>query len=298
MKDMPAKRRFKFNENRNGDVEILAWVYECRRVTIDQLVALTGRSEKTLYRRLAKLSAEKYLHRKREFPVEKYVYTIGRGATDALIDYEVALDKAEIDKRIRLRENTNLFRKHEFMLTDIHIALELASRTSPIKLSYWTEGKELHDSVMVYENGELKKLPVRPDAFFVLSDTRLPEEKNRRAFFLEADRSTTTSKRFQRKIKGYAAYFEQGLNIKKYKFRTGRVVTITGTEGRAAFLSEASREVLDKDVARFYYFASMKYFDAANPNYVFDDILMSARDFDTDIRYALFPPLAKQGTNG
>lgn len=123
-----------------------------------------------------------------------------------------------------------LFRNHELMLSDIHVSLVLASRGSSIKLALWKQGRgELKDSVTVFEEEEQKKLPVEPDAFFVLEDTRRPASPA--AFFLEADRSTTTNQRFKKKIRAYQAYFKQGLHTEKYGIRSARVLTISGRCG-------------------------------------------------------------------
>jgi len=275
-----------------GDVAILTYVYQCRLVTIEHLIVLTGRSRRVVNRRLVKLTDQKYLYRKRSFPFMKYVYTINRAAATELVERGVA-SKETLDLRVRLHELTELFLRHALMLTDVHVALEVASRGSPIKLVEWREGKELYDSVILLEDGERKKYPVRPDAFFTLQDTRRPGGKNMADFFLEVDRSTTTSKRFQRKMKGYWGYFKEGLHEKKYGIRSARVITITLTEARAVNLCEAVREVIPREEGRFYYFAPVKWFSVSSPEQVFGEIFMTPRDYETGKRYSLIPPLAK-----
>lgn len=283
------KRGFQLTE---GDVEILTHVYQLRLSTIDHLVALTGRPRFALNRRLLKLTENKYLYCKRR-RFEKYVYTINRAAGSILVERGIASPEV-VNLRVRLHELTDLFLSHALMLTDIHVVLKLVSRESPIKLVEWREGKELYESVTVYEAGERVKLPVRPDAFFTLQDTRR-EGYDLMGFFLEADRSTTTNKRFQKKIKGYSAYFEQGRYTEKYGFKGARVVTVTLTEARAVNLCAASREVLPSGNARFYYFTSTKHFSFENPAQILDAIFISPKDFDTDMRYSLTPPLPSSG---
>jgi hypothetical protein len=210
-----------------------------------------------------------------------------------LVEQGVA-SKEDIDLQARrLREIKELFLKHALMLTDIHVCLELGARVSPIKLIEWREGKELYDSAMVYEEGERKKSPVRPDAFLTLEDTRRPEGKNQAYFLLEADRSTVTNKRFQRKIKAYAAYFEQELHTERYGIKSARVVTVTLTEARALNLCKAAREVVAEGDQKFYYFAPVEHFSFEEPEQVFDDIFMTPRDFEADKRYSFIPPLAR-----
>ncbi len=201
--------------------------------------------------------------------------------------------KELVDLRVRLHELTDLFLKHALMLTDIHVCLEVASRESPIKLCDWQEGEELYERVMVVEDGRQQKLPVRPDAFLTLEDTRRPAGQNKAHFFLEADRSTTTHKRFQRKIKAYWGYFKQGLHTKRYGIKSARVLTLTLTEARAVGLCEAASEVLESGMAKFFYFAPVKYFSLTEPEYIFEQIFMSPRDFREGVYYQLIPPLAK-----
>lgn len=287
---MSSKRGFKLTE---GDVEILNWVYQLRLLTVYHLQVLTGRLRQALSRRLARLEERDFLYCKKNSLFEKKVYTLNRAA--ALILVERGVVSAEsIDLQVRrLREITDLFLKHALMLTDIHTTLELASRESSIKLVEWREGKELYDSVSVMTKGEKEKLPVRPDAYFVLQDTRQPEGRNIADFFLEADRSTTTNKRFQRKIKGYSNYFKQKLHTKKYGIRSARVITVTLTDERALNLCKAARDVLPTQERKFYYFASMKHFSFESPEHILDEIFISPQSLDTGKQHHLIQPLAK-----
>lgn len=275
-----------------GDIEILEFIYLFRLVTIEHLIILTERSRRTLNRRLVRLAENRYVYRRRSFPFEKFIYTINRAAAPILVERGVA-SKEVLDLRVRLHELTDLFLKHALMMTDIHVALELAGRSSPSKLISWREGKELYDRVLVREDGREQRLSVRPDAFFTLQDTRRPEGQNKSHFFLEADRSTTTHKRFQRKIQGYSGYFEQGLHTKKYGIRNARVLTITLTKSRALGLCEAASEVLEKKNSKFYYFAPVEHFSLSEPEEVFGDIFFSPRDYHEGKRYQLVLPLAK-----
>lgn len=289
-----TKRNFRLTD---GDIEILTYIYQLRLARNDHLIALTGRIQRRLNTRLEKLTREKYLKRRRNSIHERYIYALNKKAAPLLVERGVA-PKEIIDLRVRLGELKELFLKHALMVSDIHATLILASRCSPIKLVDWREGKtDVYDSVTVYEDGKRVKYPVRPDAFFTLQDTRRPKGENLSDFFLEADRSTTTNKRFQRKIKGYWQYYEQGLHTKKYGIGTFRVITMTLTEARAVNLCAASREVLptSADEQKSYYFASVKHFSFDAPEHIHDNIFIAPRDFETDGRYSLIPPLAKEG---
>ena len=273
------------------DVIILAFLFRLRLATIDHLIALTGRSFRVVHRRLEKLRKEKYVLCKRR-PFQKYVFSIGRKSTEVLA--QAGIDSIEALRWARKnREFSDLFLEHALMISDIHTALQLATSGSPFEIALWrNEDTNLRDSVWVREADRTEtKLPIRPDAHFCLRDTRRPEGENSFNFFLEADRSTTTNKRFQRKIRGYSAYFEQGLHTKKFGIRSVRVLTVTLNEQRAKILSKASRDVLRKGVGNFYFFTPVSHFAFDNSDHIFEPIFISAEDFDSGKRYGFIPPL-------
>jgi len=259
-------------------------------MTIDHLIVVTGRARRSLNNRLIRLVDQKYVYRRR-LPFQKYIYTVNTAAVPLLVEQGVA-SKEIIDLRVRrLRELKELFLNHALMLTGIHLTLSLACKDNPVTLHEWKEGNVLHDSVVVSNGNKQEKLPVRPDAFFSL---QYPTPKGivRRYFFLEADRRTTTHKRFQRKITAYGAYYKQGLQLKKYspRVKAFRVITVTLTDARALTLCEATREVLDDGGGSFYYFAPLEHFSINDPQRVFNDIFMSPRDYKQGRRYNLLPP--------
>lgn len=289
---MTTKRKFKLNEKKGGDLEILAYLYQYRRLTIDHLCLLTGRTQTRLTRRLIGLEEYEYIYRQRKHIDNKYVCTIRQKALPILVQHKMVGEEV-LDQRIRWHERTDYFREHNVGVTDIHVCLELASRKSHIKLIDWREGKEIEDKFIVRDDGKQKKVTIKPDGFFTLQDTRRPEGSNRADFFLEYDRWTSTNPRFKEKIKKYQSYFEQGLHTKKYGIKNARVLTVGIDEERTVKRCVVAGEVLNRDEGRFYYFTSMHYFAFENPERVFGDIFISPRDFKKGKRYFLIPPLAK-----
>ncbi len=267
-----------------GDVEIITHAYKHRLITIDHISALTGREPKRINERLYRLSERKYLYR-RQPPLAKYIYTVDRASVPILTERGVAPNE-ELNLQVRnLREMSELFLKHALMLTDIRVALVLASRDNPVRLQSWKEGKKLNDRVIFREDGKEQKVPVRPDAFVCLKDVRQPDKPM--YYALEADRSTTTHARFKRKIKGYAHYFKQGLHEKRYGIKGFRVLTITLTHARAKNLCHASSEALPKDMRKLCYFTDISSF-LKQP---FGQTLINTRDYNKGIMYSLTPPL-------
>ena len=251
-------------------------VYECRLVHIDHISALIGRSYKKIHGRLLKLVQHHFLARI-ELPFQKHIYVIGREGINVLVEQGIA-SRELIEWRLRHHELKELFLKHQLMLVDLHCMLELAGRKAAIELSVWREGKDLWDNVETWRNRERVSLPVCPDAFFVLEDASRPDGRNRLNFFLEADRSTTTHKRFQNKLIAYRQYMEDGLHTKKYGIKTFRVVTVTLTPERALSLNAAAREVLPSDALKYFLFASINDFSLSNPHPILTDIFLSPRE--------------------
>jgi len=277
------------------DIEIIEWVYQCRRAHIPHLVTLTGRSRQKLNSRLVRLVEQGYLHVLKR-PFQHYIYSIGRRATPILVERGIATH-VEVERRVRVREASELFLNHEMMLVDVHVSLVSACRENNINLKNWQEGADLYDSVWVRKDGERIKLPVRPDAFFTLEEATRPDGNTPAHFFVEVDRRTTTQHaRFQRKITAYTNYYAQGLHTKKYGIKNFRVLTIATSEARAHNLCETVSETIPRKLGKFYYFAPVSHFLTENHTDIFKDIFVSPRDFNAGKRYHLIPPVAPIAT--
>lgn len=141
------------------------------------------------------------------------------------------------------------------MIVDIHVRLTtLTLEKHAVRLAAWREGRELHDSVVAVDQRGSSRLPVRPDAFFTLLDSRRPEGANRANFVLEADRSTSSQTRFQEKIRAYWAYIEQARHEQKFAIKGFRVLTVTLTDARAKNLSALARSVLPERGRKYFLF--------------------------------------------
>jgi hypothetical protein len=95
-------------------------------------------------------------------------------------------------------------------------------------------------------------LPVRPDAFFTLEDSRRPAGANKTNFFLEADRGTMPVIRktldrtsFYRKLLAYRETWRRGLHTKHFGFRAFRVLTVTSGTDRCRNVLQAAKDVVD-----------------------------------------------------
>jgi hypothetical protein len=189
-----------------SDVVLFKLVYEYRLLRRGHLSVLTGRPLKRLHRRLLQLVRAGYLATIK-LPQQKHIYGLGRLAVPVLVEEGIA-DEELLAQRSRIHDLKELFLRHEMMIVDLHVTLSLATRGNALRLVNWREGRELHDSVVVQDHNINKSLPVRPDAFFTLEDSRRAAGGNKAHYFLEADRSTENQSRFRDKIRAYFHYIE------------------------------------------------------------------------------------------
>jgi hypothetical protein len=270
-----------------GDIEILKMIYQHRFLRREHISALTGRPLKRLHRRLFKLLGNGYLTSIR-LPQRKHIYALGRAALPVLVEQGTA-SPALVTERLRAHELKELFLKHEMMIVHIHVLLSLAGRKSVLKLIDWREGRELHDSVTVADYDGLTKLPIRPDAFFTLEDSRRLPGANRASFFLEADRSTATQIRLKDKIRAYWHYLEQGLHVSKFDIKNFRVLTVTLTAARARNLCELAASLLPQAAKKYYLFTSVENFSLENPAPILESVYLSPRNCEPGVYFPLVP---------
>jgi hypothetical protein len=241
---------FQFNER---DAEIVHYVYQLRVATIDHLAALANRSRKALERRLPKLREQRYLTRLKPRP-SKGLYILGPEAAQVLIEGGYAPDDFA-ERRRREREWKDLFIPHALLAASIHAKLLLLSRESPMKLVEWQHDQpKFWDSVETPEG----KLPIQPDAYFVLGIVGWPAERNAQHFFLEADVGTMSHKKIALKIEAYAAYHHQQRHVARFGMNHFHVAIVTQTKARAENLREEIHPAMSAAQRRAYHFTSLE----------------------------------------
>jgi Replication-relaxation len=242
----------------DGDVELLHHVHQLRVATIDHLMALSGRSDKALSRRLLKLTQHRYLACLTRRP-QKHCYAVGQEGIPVLIEHGYApRDLAE--KRIRHQELKEIAIKHFLFVVDIHVKLLQLTREGPITLVHWQEGPSLYDQVAARDGeGRDVLIPVRPDSYFILQHAERPEGKNRLHYFLEADRGTMSHARMALKIAGYQNYFQKAIYARKYAgMKFFQVATVTETRARAASLAADLQRIIPAASRRAYPFVAFE----------------------------------------
>jgi hypothetical protein len=241
---MPSKNGFQLQES---DIDLLNYVFQLRIATVDHVSQLCGRSVRALWGRLNKLNKRRYLASVARF-MQKNVYAIGPLGVTALIEHGYASADVK-EKRLRHNELTEIGIRHSLFVADIHTRMLLHTRGRPINLAQWIEGQSLWDTVPDLA------IPIRPDAYFVLQNSGLPQAKNTFHIFLEADRSTMAHTRMVAKVEGYLAYYGRRQYMKKYPGMTSFIVaTVTQSRSRAEELRKDLHPLIPRAAREAYPF--------------------------------------------
>jgi hypothetical protein len=240
---MSTKNGFQLQDQ---DIELLHFVYQLRIATMDQIAELSGRSVRALWGRLLKLKQRRYLASVARF-MQKHVYAIGSEGVPVLIEHGYA-PKDFAKRRLRHHELTEIGIRHSLFIADIHTRLLLLTKTGSLKLTHWEEGSTLWDTVA---GSDESLIPIRPDAYFVLTHAGRQDGKNTFHVFLEADRSTMSHERMAAKVNGYVAYYDQRLHTRKYpSMRSFLIATVTETRSRAEGLRKDLHPLIPRSAAR------------------------------------------------
>jgi hypothetical protein len=283
-----------------GNLTLLRLIHTYRLLRISDLELLTGRTYSKLHRKLKARAENRYLIRIRR-PLEKHIYYITQAGLAALLEAGLISEEAA-ERRVREGEiKSDEFLSHELMLSSFHIRLELATSHSPIRLTDWREGKEIHFSFPVTANGAQQEIRIEPDAFFTLQDARRPEGKQRRHFVLEADRSTMPkqqrpgSRRMGDKFQKYELSITPESHIfKKYDVKIIRVLTVTRTHARRDSLAATATELIAESNRRYFLFGSLEDL-ADDPASIFHPVFRQPGDAKPGRE--LMPPLAENQPN-
>ena len=164
---------------------------------------------------------------------------------------------------------------HQAMITNFRITLCLATRDRhDVELPFFQrESLTLRDRVTIPKAGGPHTYPINPDGFFGLRFPELPEGRNRAFFFLEADRSTMTGRRFVAKLLGYAHWRADGGHTRKLGIKGFRVLTVTTSEARMRNLAGlAARTDALRDTLALLWFTAEARFTPKDPQSFFSPI--------------------------
>lgn len=197
------------------------------------------------------------------------VYRLARKGADLIaVERGVTLNELVYwgksdDKDQRTSQVSPLFLQHTVQVNDVRIAVTLAAQWHGYAIEKWIDdtqlkSQEMKEYVAVTERGGLRRIAVIPDAYFSLS------LGNRRApFFLELDRATMSTVRWNTRVKAYMTYLRTGKYTERYQSKSLRILTVTTTPLRMWNLMKATVKAGGKGL---FWFTT---FDQVNANSVF-----------------------------
>lgn len=256
------------------DIEILKIVARHRFIRSREIIALLramfpGTSEQQVLRRLSLLFHSQYLSRPRA-QQERYragggsdpmLYALGNAGSDLLAD-KFGFRRSAVDWTAKARTAKRGEIEHALEVTEFMVALELACRArGTLRVIYLDEilatvappetranPRPYFWPVTVQWRGRETVIHPIPDKIFGIQDMERPEGRNRKFFFLEADRGTMPAVRFDltktsylRKLLSYAQTYRSGIHAKAYGFSNIRVLTVAPGRKRIESIAEAYR---------------------------------------------------------
>lgn len=252
------------------DIEILKTVARHRFISSSNLATLfAGSSEQGISRRLQLLFHGGYITRPAA-QVEQYragsgsqpfVYSIGNNGIDLLAEHH-GFRRASVDWTAKARTAKRGEIAHALEVTDVMVAMEAAcKRRGNLRVLYLDDilatvaPAATRESPKPYfwpvpmrwQGREVVIHPI-PDKIFGIEALDQSEGRNRKFFFLEADRGTMPAVRtdlsktsFLRKLLAYGHTYQRELHTQIYGFRNMRVLTVTRGRNRIESLQEAHR---------------------------------------------------------
>lgn len=210
------------------DKQIIEMVYQCRVLRQDQIHALFfGASTSASQRRLALLFHHGFLTRvfltvRASYMLSPALYMLDKRGAE-LLRMEFGYD--DIAWTTKSNDVGQPFLEHTLAINDVRVAVMLACRqTKDFVLLDWRSEAQMkadYDRVTITPpKGRAAHISLIPDSFFVV---QTPQGKA--PFFLEVDRGTETTGRFQTKILAYQAYIQSGAYQQRYGFKSIRVLT-------------------------------------------------------------------------
>lgn len=269
----------------NRDVEIIRLAYEYGLINSEQVCALVHGSDQGILRRLMKLYHHGYLDRPVSQVIfsnpilgpQKMVYALGDRGADILSE-RLGIDcgkKKWSKKNGQLRERHI---QHTLLISQFRACLTLAmNKTTGARLVLWVREntKELRDHVNYATGDKRRRLTIIPDGFFGIEDTR-----GLMYFFIEADRSTMSHRRFKDKILAYRQWWRQGGARKRFGIENFRVLTLTVSQKRRDNLVKTAQRVVEKGGYYMFWFCCINEIDLAKPESVLEEIWTTAGQTD------------------
>ncbi len=249
---MPRYRRLANNKPKmvlqTRDIKIIKLVYNYRLLDSVLIRALIVGSDRGLLSRLQKLYHNGYLDRIKRDMHKPIVYALGNQGADLLAKVE-KIHRGTINWRKKNQKIKQYYMEHTLQVSRFRAVLELALRArSKYELLHWIPENEIKEEVLLdnlkYDNN---RATIVPDGFFTV---KRPDGKLAH-FFLEADRSTMTQRRFLKKMMAYWQFWNDKQHTQKFGIKAFRVLTICKSMERAINLRNLSTQADPKRTGSF-----------------------------------------------
>jgi hypothetical protein len=288
-------RRHRFQRHRYGkpsfvlqdrDSDIIRLVADHRIISSEEVQWLIPGSRQSILRRLQKLYHGGFLDRPRYQKLEpnrKMVYALGQRGAALLAQASGAGASATRDLGEQNRQLKIGFLEHSLMVSRFRTALEVACRNrGDVVIESWRQDDELRDRVAVEHADRVERIPVCPDAMFILRLVNEPEGRNRIHVFLEADRSTMPLKRFLTKMRGYWHYRQTGRQSERFGINNFLVLTVAPSVERAENLCQVTYDIEGSklDRLRMFLFGTEGNYRSDEPSQVLEPIWQTPGDPD------------------
>lgn len=157
----------------------------------------------------------------------KVVYSLDEEGR-ALLGAQRGVTKREIPYEKWSPKQSFFFLEHTLAVNELRITIQAAAELYGHHLLSWVTDKELRTRTMkdvVDDPLGGGKIPIVPDGWGQLQLST----GQKFSFFVEVDRATEDRKQFQRKVRGYLAYWESGAYLKRYQSKSMTVLTVVAT---------------------------------------------------------------------
>ena len=273
----PSGRRKRFQRERarrpgfvfqERDRLILDAVWRHRFLDSRHIARLVAGSHQNILRRLQKLYHHGHLDRPPEQRVlqgHPIIYALGKRGAEVLAEATgkklTAQDWSEKNRTV-----TAPHLQHALMVSEFLTALQAAIAGMDLKMPRL----ELAGPALRFvglapsRQGEFERVPIAPDAFFVLQD---PE--GRIPYLLECDRGTIPAQRYLRKLQAYFYWWQTGGHTRALGIKQFRILTLTRTTEREESLRKIAIKANARQTGwRGFWFGSMEDFKPETPTTV------------------------------
>jgi hypothetical protein len=256
------------------DVEVLKQLSDYRFLDTYQILALQPRGLRNLRRRLQYLFHAGLVDRpprQHDFlqPPGPVVYGLGNKGAEVLAR-ALDVERGKVDWQAKNREAGFPYIEHTLMISRFRTTLTLALNSLNGASITWQQGPQLKAEIKL----KGQRLAVIPDGYFTIQ-----YRGQYHHLFLEADRSTMSTKRYLRKLRAYWLWWKAGGHQRKFSIPRFRVLTLTTSEKRKQSLRALARLADDgKRGSPMFLFACEKSFSIEQRATILNPIWQTAVD--------------------